>query len=81
MYVGDFKKAKELCDELNSLSTLRFDPTNPELRGEWDVSRMDCRRERMDVVDDDGDVVVDADVVDDDDDGDEDSGKMKSHVS
>ena len=39
MYVmkGDFKKAKELCDELNSLSTLRFDPTNPDLRGEWDV--------------------------------------------
>jgi len=37
---GDAKAAKELCDELNSLSTLRFDPTNPDgVGGEWDVSR------------------------------------------
>jgi hypothetical protein len=36
---GDFERAKELCDELNSLSTLRFDPTNPDGQpGEWDVS-------------------------------------------
>jgi hypothetical protein len=27
---GDYEEAKRLCDELNSLSTLRFDPTNPE---------------------------------------------------
>ena len=27
---GDMNLAHELCDELNSLSTLRFDPTNPE---------------------------------------------------
>ena len=34
---GDSEKAKELCDELNSLSTLRFDPTNPDgIAGEWD---------------------------------------------
>ena len=27
---GDIIKAKEICDELNSLSTLRFDPSNPD---------------------------------------------------
>ena len=27
---GDEKKAKELCEELNSLATLRFDPSNPD---------------------------------------------------
>jgi len=27
---GDLSKAKELCDELNSLATLRFDPSNPD---------------------------------------------------
>ena len=27
---GDERKAKELCDELNSLATLRFDPSNPD---------------------------------------------------
>jgi hypothetical protein len=27
---GDLNKAKELCDELNSLATLRFDPSNPD---------------------------------------------------
>jgi hypothetical protein len=27
---GDYDSAKRLCDELNALSTLRFDPTNPE---------------------------------------------------
>lgn len=27
---GDRELAAKLCDELNSLSTLRFDPTNPE---------------------------------------------------
>jgi len=35
---GDAARARELCDELNSLSTLRFDPTNPDGPGEdWDV--------------------------------------------
>ena len=35
---GDFESAKNLCEELNSLSLLRFDPTNPEgAGGEWDV--------------------------------------------
>jgi dihydrodipicolinate synthase/N-acetylneuraminate lyase len=36
---GDFDSAKSLCQELNSLSTLRFDPTNPEggASGDWDV--------------------------------------------
>jgi len=35
---GDYERAKELCDELNSLSTLKFDPTNPDGKpGEWDV--------------------------------------------
>ena len=30
--------AKKLCDELNALSTLKFDPTSPEgLAGEFDV--------------------------------------------
>lgn len=27
---GDERKAKELCEELNSLATLRFDPSNPD---------------------------------------------------
>jgi hypothetical protein len=27
---GDLKEEHRLCDELNSLSTLRFDPTNPD---------------------------------------------------
>lgn len=36
---GNFELAKELCDELNALSTLKFDPTNPDgVAGEWDVS-------------------------------------------
>ena len=36
---GDFEAAKNLCEELNSLSMLRFDPTNPDgVGGEWDVS-------------------------------------------
>ena len=36
---GDVEAAKRLCDELNSLSTLKFDPTNPDGKpGEWDVS-------------------------------------------
>ena len=36
---GDAQLAKLLCEELNSLSTLRFDPTNPDgPAGEWDVS-------------------------------------------
>ena len=35
---GDFESAKNLCEELNSLSVLKFDPTNPEgAGGEWDV--------------------------------------------
>eukprot|EP01035_Chromulina_nebulosa_P022121 gene22121-28641_t len=35
---GDFESAKNLCEELNSLSLLRFDPTNPEgAGGEWDT--------------------------------------------
>lgn len=36
---GDYEKADELCNELNSLSTLRFDPTDPDAkRGvEFDV--------------------------------------------
>tara|TARA_B100000513_G_scaffold191924_1_gene117729 strand:- start:2289 stop:2480 length:192 start_codon:yes stop_codon:yes gene_type:complete len=35
----DTALAEELCEELNGLSTLRFDPTNPEeMKGvEWDV--------------------------------------------
>jgi len=35
---GDYEKARALCDELNNLAVLRFDPTvvdGPE--GEWDV--------------------------------------------
>lgn len=36
---GDTLKARALCDELNSLSMLRFDPTNPDDPAkEWDVS-------------------------------------------
>lgn len=36
---GDTVLARQLCEELNSLSTLRFDPTNPSGgAGEWDVS-------------------------------------------
>jgi len=35
---GDYALAKQLCEELNSLSSLKFDPTsvNGE-QGEWDV--------------------------------------------
>jgi hypothetical protein len=41
---GDRVRAKELCDELNSLSTLRFDPTNPDgASAEWDVSAIHSR--------------------------------------
>eukprot|EP01039_Chlorochromonas_danica_P001104 gene1104-1202_t len=35
---GHLERAKELCDELNSLSMLRFDPTSPGGKSvEWDV--------------------------------------------
>lgn len=38
MRAGDNELAKKLCDELNSLSTLKFDPTNPEATAvEFDV--------------------------------------------
>lgn len=38
---GDSALARQLCEELNSLSTLRFDPTNPTgAAGEWDVSML-----------------------------------------
>lgn len=37
---GDYERAKLLCDELNALSTLKFDPTSADgRRGEWDVSK------------------------------------------
>eukprot|EP00607_Mallomonas_marina_P007389 CAMPEP_0182420440 /NCGR_PEP_ID=MMETSP1167-20130531/5233_1 /TAXON_ID=2988 /ORGANISM="Mallomonas Sp, Strain CCMP3275" /LENGTH=435 /DNA_ID=CAMNT_0024596377 /DNA_START=245 /DNA_END=1552 /DNA_ORIENTATION=+ len=36
--IGDMKTAKKLCDELNSLSVLKFDPTVVDgVEGEWDV--------------------------------------------
>ncbi len=36
---GDFDLANELCDELNALSTLKFDPTDPDnpKQQSWDV--------------------------------------------
>ncbi len=35
---GELQLAKQLCDELNSLSMLTFDPTDPNgSPGEWDV--------------------------------------------
>ena len=37
---GDAKLAQELCDEMNELATLRFDPTDPEgikKNEQWDV--------------------------------------------
>lgn len=36
---GDNELAKKYCDELNSLSTLKFDPTNPDSKTgvEFDV--------------------------------------------
>ena len=34
---GDLTQAKVLCDELNSLSTLRFNPINPSSRGEGEL--------------------------------------------
>lgn len=38
---GDEELAKKLCDELNSLSILRWDPTSADgVRVEWDVSRL-----------------------------------------
>ena len=35
---GDFELSKRLCDELNSLTSLRWDPTSVDADGqEWDV--------------------------------------------